>query len=131
AKKFALVNRTEDRARKIAEAFNLDADIFSWDDRHDALKDATLLINSSCLGMAGQDALELDLANLPTDAAVCDIVYRPLKTPLILAAKARGNPIVKGLGMLLHQGRLGFKLWYGTDPEVTPELYDEMKKLAA
>jgi shikimate dehydrogenase len=131
AKQFALVNRTEDRAHKIADAFCLDAEIYSWEHRHDALKDATLLINSSCLGMIGQDALDLKLDNLPPEAAVCDIVYRPLKTQLVLDAKERGNPVVKGLGMLLHQGRLGFRLWFGTDPEVTPELYDNMKKLAA
>lgn len=131
AKKFVLINRTRERAEKIIEAFNLDAEIFSWEQREQALKDATLLVNSSCLGMTGQEPLPLDLAQLPTSATVCDIVYRPFKTQLITDAKARGNPIVKGLGMLIHQGRLGFQKWYGIDPEVTSELYDVMKKAAS
>lgn len=130
-KKFVLVNRTPERAEKIVEAFDIDADLHTWDQRHNALKDATLLVNSSCLGMVGQEPLPLDLAQLPTAAAVCDIVYRPLMTPLLLAAKERGNPIVEGLGMLIHQGRFGFGKWFGQDPEVTPDLYERMKKAAA
>jgi shikimate dehydrogenase len=131
AKKFAFINRTQDRAEKIAEAFDLDAEIFSWNDRHKALPDATLLLNCSCLGMTGQEPLDLDLANLPETAAVFDAVFRPLMTPLLSAAQARGNPVVEGIGMLVHQGRLGFKNWFGVDPEVTKDLYDEIKKAAA
>lgn len=131
AKKFVLVNRTMDRAEKIADAFSLDAEVMPWEKRAAALQDATLLINSSCLGMAGQEGLDLDLSSLPIDAVVSDIVYRPLNTPLLLAARHRGNPVVKGLGMLLHQGRLGFKLWFGVDPDVTADLYDDMKARAA
>ena len=72
--------------------------------------------------MSGQIALDLDLDRLPPDAVVTDIVYTPLETPLLTAAKARGNRIVDGLGMLLHQGRPGFANWFGTEPEVTEEL---------
>lgn len=131
AKHFVLVNRTKEKAEKIVKVFDLPADIYEWRQRHAALKDATLLINCTSLGMEGEGELELDMALLPKAVGVCDIVYRPLMTPLLCAARARGNPAVEGLGMLLHQGRLGFDYWFGRDPEVTPELYAEMKRAAA
>ncbi|HAD87967.1 MAG TPA: shikimate dehydrogenase, partial [Rhodospirillaceae bacterium] len=59
---------------------------------------------------------------LPTGALVNDIVYAPLQTELLAAASARGNPVVDGLGMLLHQARPGFEAWFGVAPEVTPDL---------
>ena len=86
------------------------------------LADAGLLINTSTLGMAGQPPLELDLARLPSDAVVNDIVYAPLETDLLAAARARGNIVVDGLGMLLHQARAGFRAWFGVDPAVDEEL---------
>jgi shikimate dehydrogenase len=66
----------------------------------------------------------LDLDGLPADALVTDIVYTPLMTPLLEAARVHGNPLVDGLGMLLHQARPGFEAWYGVRPEVTPALRD-------
>ena len=72
--------------------------------------------------MKGQPPLDLDLAALPTAAAVYDIVYVPLETPLLAAARARGNPVIDGLGMLLHQARPGFARWFGVEPAVTDEL---------
>ena len=69
-----------------------------------------------------QPALDLALDPLPQEALVSDIVYAPLETPLIARARARGNPAVDGLGMLLHQARPGFEAWYGVAPEVTAEL---------
>jgi shikimate dehydrogenase len=72
--------------------------------------------------MVGQPALDLSLDALPAKALVSDIVYTPLETPLLAAAKKRGNPTVDGLGMLLHQARPAFKAWFGILPEVTPEL---------
>lgn len=131
AEKFVLVNRTRERAEKIAESFDLDADIRGWEDRHSALEDATLLVNSSCLGMTGQESLDLDLSALPVTAGVCDVVYKPLLTPLLQAARQRGNTTVEGLGMLIHQGRLGFKNWFGIDPEATAGLWAEMRRVAA
>jgi shikimate dehydrogenase len=117
-----LVNRTTRRAEEIAEAVGGPIKVLPWDARADALKDAALLVNSTNLGMAGQAPLELALANLPTDSVVYDIVYVPLMTELLKSAQARGNRIVDGIGMLLHQGRPGFKAWFGQDPQVTPEL---------
>ncbi|MEZ0261209.1 MAG: shikimate dehydrogenase [Alphaproteobacteria bacterium] len=131
AKHFVLVNRTPEKADKIVKAFKLESEVYAWDQRHEALKDATLLVNCSNLGMKDQPALDLSLDTLPAEAVVADIVYRPLETGLLKKAKARGNKTVEGLGMLLHQGRLGFGHWFGRDPEVTPELYKYMEGLAA
>ena len=83
---------------------------------------AALLVNTTTLGMKGQPALELDLAKLPRQAVVNDIVYTPLETGLLRAARQSGHAAVDGLGMLLHQARAGFKAWFGRDPEVTEAL---------
>jgi len=79
-------------------------------------------VNTTNQGMVGQPALDLALEELPRTALVCDIVYNPLDPPLLVAARARGNPTVSGLGMLLHQARPAFQSWFGIFPEVTPEL---------
>ena len=81
-----------------------------------------MLVNATSLGMQQNPPLELDLADLPPGAAVCDIVYAPLETTLLKQAKARGLRAADGLGMLLHQARPAFKLWFGVLPDVTPEL---------
>lgn len=93
-----------------------------WSERAAACDGAALLVNTTSLGMQGQPPLEIALDALPLDAVVNDIVYAPLETPLLAAARARGNPALDGLGMLLHQGRPGFEAWFGIDPEVTPAL---------
>ena len=85
---------------------------------------AALLVNTTSQGMAGEAALDLQLDHLPPQALVSDIVYVPLETPLLAAARGRGNPVVDGLGMLLHQARPGFAAWFGVAPEVTPGLRD-------
>jgi len=74
------------------------------------------------LGMTGKAALDISLDALPIEALVNDVVYVPLETPLLVAARARGNATVDGLGMLLHQGRPGFAAWFGVDPQVTDDL---------
>lgn len=117
-----LVNRTTRRAEELAAAIGGPISIVAWDDRAAALEDATLLVNTTNLGQAGQPPLEIALHALPKSALVYDIVYTPLMTDLLLAALARGNPIVDGIGMLLHQARPGFAAWFGREPEVTPEL---------
>lgn len=122
APEIRLVNRTTRRAEEIAEAVGGPIKVLPWEARAEALKDAALLANTTNLGMAGQAPLEIDLATLPTGAVVYDIVYVPLMTGLLKAAQARGNRIVDGIGMLLHQARPGFRAWFGPDPPVTPEL---------
>jgi shikimate dehydrogenase len=126
ARKFIFANRTRAKAEQIVKAFRIDADVYDWEERKTALQDATLLVNCSSLGMDEQQPLDLDLKHLPETATVCDIVYRPLRTQLLKDANRRGNIIVEGLPMLLHQGRLGFEKWFGTNPEVTQELHDEI-----
>jgi shikimate dehydrogenase len=119
-----IVNRTRERAEALAEALGGAISVHGWDQRHAALADAGLLVNTTTLGMAGQPPLDLDLDGLPADALVTDIVYTPLMTPLLEAASVHSNPLVDGLGMLLHQARPGFEAWYGVRPEVTPALRD-------
>lgn len=118
-----LLNRTTARAAEIAADLG-DARVVvgEWAHRSTSLDGAALLVNTTSQGMTGYPPLELDLAALPLDALVTDIVYVPLMTPLLTAAAARGNPVVDGLGMLLHQARPGFHAWFGTDPTVTDDL---------
>ena len=119
-----LVNRTRERAEALADDLGGPITVLDWQDRALALAEAALLVNCTSLGMTGQAPLELDLTALPPDAVVNDLVYSPLETPLLAAARARGNPVVDGLGMLLHQARPGFEAWFGVAPEVTAELRD-------
>lgn len=120
--KVILTNRTASRAENLARELGGKIEVRGWDDRNAALKDAGLLVNTTQLGQAGQAPLEIDLKNLPTNAVVDDIVYVPLETNLLSAAKVRGNAVVDGIGMLLHQARPGFKAWFGVEPEVDAAL---------
>lgn len=122
-----LVNRTPENAERLAEQLGGTGGmgniaIVAWAERHAALAGAGLLVNATSLGMEGQPALELDLGALPAGAVVNDLVYAPLETGLLAAARERGCVTVDGLGMLLHQARPAFAAWFGVDPEVTPEL---------
>ena len=117
-----LVNRSVERAEKLAADLGGPIRILAWDDRAGALEGAALLVNTTSLGMKGQPSLDLDLEPLPPEALATDIVYAPLETPLLTAARARGNRVVDGLGMLLHQARPGFAAWFDREPEVTPDL---------
>jgi len=117
-----LANRTRDRAEALAQTFGPAVEAIDWQDRNRALSGCGLLINATSLGMTGKDPLDIDLAALPKDAVVADIVYSPLETPLLAAARARGNRVVDGLGMLLHQAVPGFERWFGVRPEVTAAL---------
>jgi len=117
-----LVNRTAARAQALADQFGDKVHPAAWDQVAELLPRAGLLVNTTSLGMRGQPPLELDVARLPTDAVVADLVYVPLTTPLLAAAKARGLRTADALGMLLHQAVRGFELWFGQRPEVTAEL---------
>lgn len=116
-----LANRGRDRAEALAADIGA-IEVVPWLERTDALAGAALVVNTTTLGMTGQPPLELNLHDLPATAVVNDIVYAPLETPLLAAARARGNVVVDGLGMLLHQARPGFEAWFGVAPEATPEL---------
>ncbi len=120
---FVLVNRTRAKAERVVKQFSMTAvDVVDWQERDAALEHATLLVNCTSLGMTGEAALDLDVARLPDDAVVSDIVYRPLETRLLARSRARGLRVAEGLSMLMHQGRLGFEHWFGIDPAVTQDL---------
>jgi shikimate dehydrogenase len=119
-----VVNRNLDRAEALRERFGAAVQPARWTALPHLLPRTGLLVNTTSLGMTGQPPLEIDLGPLPVDAAVADLVYAPLQTPLLTAARARGHATADGLGMLLHQAVRGFFLWFGVRPEVTPELRD-------
>jgi shikimate dehydrogenase len=121
-----IVNRTPERAARLAADLPGLATL-PWEQRSSALRDHALLVNTTSLGMTGHAPLDIDLAGAPEDLAVADIVYVPLETPLLAAARARGLRTVDGLGMLLYQAIPGFQAWFG----VTPEVDDALRRFVA
>ncbi len=125
-KRILVANRTVAKAEELVRDFQRYSPVelvaLAWDDLDSALGQSQLIVNTTSLGMAGQPPLSIDLAKAPGNAIVSDIVYVPLKTPLLAAAEAHGLRTVDGLGMLLHQAVPGFERWFGVKPEVTPEL---------
>ena len=117
-----VVNRTLERAEALRERFGAAVQPARWTALPHLLTRADLLVNTTLLGMTGQAPLEIDLTPLPPKAVVADLVYAPLETPLLTAARGRGHATADGLGMLLHQAVRGFSLWFGVRPEVTTEL---------
>ena len=122
ATEIRLSNRSMDKAQALADELGAPIRAVPWSQRHEALSGAALLVNTTSLGMKGQEPLDLSLDPLPLSALVSDIIYVPMQTPLLAQAMARGNPEVNGLGMLLHQARPAFASWFGLMPEVTPAL---------
>ncbi len=119
-----IVNRTLARSEILAhdlETSETQITVHPWSEVSNVQRDAGLLANTTSLGMIGEPPLVLDLS-LPPTAPIVDIVYVPLETDLLTAARRRGNPVVDGLGMLLHQGRPGFEAWFGAPVRVSPEL---------
>lgn len=119
-----VANRTYEKAVALKDRFGDHIEPVRWEDVPSVMARCQLVANTTSLGMAGQPPLEIDLSPLPATAVVADIVYVPLKTPLLQAAEARGLATSNGLEMLLHQAGRGFELWFGVRPEVTRELYD-------
>ncbi len=117
-----VVNRTLSQAEAIAARFGAGVHPHGLDALPGLLAWAGLLVNATALGMVGKPALTVDLTGLPRDAVVHDLVYAPLRTPLLQDAAARGHRTVDGLGMLLHQAVPGFAHWFGQMPRVTPAL---------
>jgi shikimate dehydrogenase len=120
--RIAVANRAPARAEAMRQTFGERVQPVRWEGVEDALSDAALLVNTTTLGMKRQPELTIDVARLPEHAIVADLVYVPVLTPLLLAAKGRGLRTADGLGMLLHQAVRGFALWFGKEPEVTAEL---------
>lgn len=122
ANNILLLNRTRDKAETLAQ---MNPDIITvrdWEERSTVLKDTGFIVNTTALGMTGKDPLEIDLSALPKDAVVSDIVYAPLITDFLKSAEQRGNQIVTGIGMLLHQARPAFEKWFGVLPDVDTAL---------
>ena len=122
AREIRVTNRTLARAQTLAAEFGGPVKAVAWAERTRALEGAALVVNTTSQGMVGEPALDLDLRELPRSAIVSDIVYIPRQTPLLTAARLRGNRTVNGLGMLLHQARPAWEAWFGISPQVTPEL---------
>jgi len=119
-----IANRTLSRAEEIAQHFGSRVTAVAWRDAEAAATDAGLLVNATSLGMAKTGPLDFDVARLPAEAMVADIVYVPLETDLLRRARARDLTAVDGLGMLLHQAVPGFAKWFGVTPDVTDDLRD-------
>jgi shikimate dehydrogenase len=127
-----ILNRNPLRAEALARSFtgNISAQLTAalWSDWERLAPDAALLLNATSAGMAGYPPLDLALEPLPQSAAVCDIVYNPLETPLLAAARARGHVVIDGLGMLMHQAVPAFAAFYGTTPAVTAALRADLQE---
>jgi len=128
AREIRLINRTPERAEAVAAALGGPIRLLPWAERHDALANVAMAVNVTSQGMVGLPALDLQLDALPKTALAADIIYTPLETPFLAAARARGNRTLNGLGMLLHQGPPAWKLWFGIEPTVTVELREKMEK---
>ena len=126
-----LVNRTHARAEAIAATFGGPISVLPWASRHEALEGVSMAVNTTSQGMLGEPALDLRLERLPPTALAADIVYIPLETPFLAAARARGNRVFNGVGMLLHQGRPAWKLWFDVEPVVTAALRARMERSIA
>jgi shikimate dehydrogenase len=122
ARDVRVLNRTLERAQELANIDPAKVRVENWTKRNAALEGAALLVNTTSQGMVGNPPLDLVLDALPKGSAVCDIVYNPLETPLLAAARKRGNAAIDGLGMLLHQAVPAFEAFYGVRPKVSNEL---------
>jgi shikimate dehydrogenase len=128
AREIRLVNRSLERAKAVAQAFGVPISALPWEERHDAMEGAAMVVNTTSCGMVGQPALDIRLDKLPKNALAADIVYIPLETPFLAAVRKLGNRTMNGLGMLLNQGRPAWKAWFGIEPEVTAELRAMVEK---
>jgi shikimate dehydrogenase len=117
-----ITNRTLERAQELAKDFGDRVTVVPWAQRNEAMAGASLLVNTTTLGMHGQAPLDVALDAMPQAAMVSDAIYIPLETPLLTQARLRGHRTVNGLGMLLNQARPAFQSWFGVLPEITPEL---------
>ncbi|MDF1747234.1 MAG: shikimate dehydrogenase [Alphaproteobacteria bacterium] len=126
-----ITNRTMDKAEALVETLTRSGDAplraVDWSDIQDLLASCDLLVNTTSLGMVGQPELKIDLTSLPQTAFVTDIVYKPLETALLAQARAQGNPVVDGLGMLLYQAVPGFQAWF--NPPTAPQVDSDLRAI--
>ncbi len=121
-----VVNRTLGNAEALAAFFGPRVRASGWQDMARHLPGCGVLVNTTKLGMVGEDALKIALEPLPDEAVVVDIVYRPLRTQLLSDARRRGLKTVDGLGMLLHQAVPSFEAWFGMKPRVSADLRNHL-----
>jgi shikimate dehydrogenase len=122
AQQIRIANRTAEKAEAIAKEFGSAVTTIAWAKRHDAVADVALLVNCTDQGMVGKSALDINLARLASATLVADLIYTPLETPFLAAARERGCVTVNGLGLLFNQARFAFKAWFGVFPDITPDL---------
>ena len=122
AQEIRLLNRSQGKAQALADELGGRVTVLDWDRRHDALEGCAMLVNTTNQGMYGQAPLDIRLDALPVSALVSDLIYIPLETPLLEAARLRGHQTVNGLGMLLNQAVPAFEAWFGVKPEITGAL---------
>lgn len=124
-----LCNRTLDKAATWARTCSQPdkVKVLNWKERNKAVEDCSLLVNTTSLGMEGQEPLDLSLKKIKTSTVVCDIVYSPLVTPLLANAEKQNCRTVNGLGMLVHQAHKAFQIWFGVLPDITPELWQKLE----
>ena len=115
-------NRSRERAEVLAQHFGPKVKVLDWEQRTPSSRNASIIVNTTSLGLKGQGSLDIDFKGVQPKCVVADIVYIPLETGFLKAARAHGLATVDGLGMLLHQAVPGFEKWFGRRPEVTPEL---------
>ncbi|EJJ30862.1 shikimate dehydrogenase [Rhizobium sp. CF142] len=121
-KEIHVVNRTVERAQELADRFGPKVHAHPTAALTEVMTGAGLFINTTSLGMDGEAAPAIDFWPMLSDAVVTDIVYVPLKTPILAQAEEQGFAIVDGLGMLLHQAVPGFEKWFGRRPVVDETL---------
>ena len=131
ATEIRLINRTSEKAAFIAGEFGGPIQVLPWADRHDALDGVAMAVNVTSQGMVGEPALDLRLDRLSQSALAADIIYTPLESAFLAAARERGNRTINGLGMLLHQGPPAWKMWFDVEPTVTAELRERMEQSIA
>ena len=117
-----LSNRTRPKAEALKSEFGTRIKVVDWVQAGNVLEDASLVVNTTSLGMKGQPELRVPLDGLNADTLVNDLVYSPIQTQLLRTASEMGCRTVDGLGMLLHQAVPGFERWFGTTPDVDEDL---------
>jgi shikimate dehydrogenase len=123
-KKILIVNRTTAHAESIKQIFGDTISVEGWEQRSKALEGADIVVNATCLGMVGMEGHDLSIEALNSEAVVYDIIYTPRQTSLVRSASERQNRTCTGLGMLIHQGPVAWKYWFGIEPQVTTELLE-------
>lgn len=122
-----LTNRSRTRSEELQRHFGARIEVVDWENRNRAVTGASVIVNTTTLGMKGEGDPGIDFSLASRDAVISDIVYVPLETAFLSSARRQGLKTVDGLGMLLHQAVPGFEKWFGVRPQVTPELFELVK----